>query len=146
MKRSLLLSLIMLCSSLGIGLSQNFSSEDREHRHHRSERSTPEERAEIQSKELTLALDLSSSQQEELRKSLLEFHTELKGIRDGFDKPFKDLSRDDKHQLKSKMLDVKIAFKKDMKQVLSTEQYERFDTKMLMKDRQMKQQRSRKRK
>ncbi|WP_146185896.1 hypothetical protein [Flavobacterium album] len=103
-----------------------------EKRHHdrkfdkgQMENFTPEQRAELQVKKLTLALDLSDKQQTEIKAFLTEkgkerekAMAEFKANRDAG----KKLTPDDRFAMKNRMLDEKIAMKAFMKKTLDARQ------------------------
>jgi len=98
----------------------------REHR----ENFTPEQRTELKVKKLTLALDLSDKQQKELQKLLLnaetqkvQFMAKHKADREAG----KKLTDDEKFSLKTIRLDNQIAMKREMKKILTAEQYASFE-------------------
>lgn len=91
---------------------------------------TPEQMAELQTKKLTLALDLSSSQQQQIlalntatakdRKQKMEAR---KAKMEKKEKP----TADEKYAMLNERMDAKIAHKQKMKQILSKEQYEKWE-------------------
>jgi hypothetical protein len=91
------------------------------------EKFTPEQRNELMLKKMTLELDLSDKQQNQMKSIIAEKsakHEAMKKDRkEKTDKP----SRDQRFAMKSKMLDDQIAMKGKMKNILSPEQYEKWD-------------------
>ncbi|MEZ4803643.1 MAG: hypothetical protein R2797_12800 [Gelidibacter sp.] len=92
---------------------------------------TPEEIAQLQTKKMTLHLDLTSAQQSEVEKLLLAEAKERKAKMETFkakkeagEKPTKD----ERVKMENARLDHEIEFKKKMKAILNAEQYEKFDT------------------
>ncbi|MDB4293404.1 hypothetical protein N9954_08360 [Maribacter sp.] len=93
---------------------------------------TPEQKATLQTKRMTLALDLSATQQEQvqllyleqakLRKSQMEERKARKASEDA-----KKPTSDERYAMQTARLDQQIAHKAEMKKVLSTEQYERWE-------------------
>ena len=91
---------------------------------------TPEQQASLITKKLTLALDLSDNQQQQVlalntnvaktRKAKMEAH---KAKKEKGNKP----TSDERYNMVNERLEVKIAYKKSMKKILSTEQYERWE-------------------
>ena len=90
------------------------------------EKRSPEARAEIQSKQLTLQLDLSEKQQVQVQNVLLKHYTEGKAKRDANRKSDKKLTEEQKTALKSERLDAQIALKAEMKTILNAEQYVKY--------------------
>lgn len=90
---------------------------------------TPEQRATLQTKELTLTLDLSEAQQKQVMQLALEeakYRQEkwedIKTKREGDDaeKP----TAEEHFEMKNAMLDRQIAYQQNMKKVLTEQQYE----------------------
>ena len=91
---------------------------------------TPEQHATLQTKKLTLVLDLSDRQQSQIlalnttvatkRKAKM---TAFKAMKEKGEKPTKE----QRYQMMNERLDAKIAYKKKMKEILSNEQYERWE-------------------
>jgi len=91
---------------------------------------TPEQIAALRTKQLTLVLDLSESQQQKvlalntesakLRKQKMEAREAKKEKKE---KP----TSEEKYAMMNAQLDAKIAHKQSMKQILSTEQYEKWE-------------------
>ncbi len=105
------------------------------------EKLTAEQRVELQTKRMTLELDLNSKQQTELKKVLLtqakkreEKQNELKEKR----AENKALSADEKFELQNEMLDNQIAFKAEMKKILTPEQFTKWESKMAQNKEKMK--------
>lgn len=93
---------------------------------------TPEQQAEIQTKRLTLDLDLNSNQQKEVKAIILEqakkreaLKAEIKAKREKGEK----LSADERYEKQSDRLDDQIEFKVKMKKVLTPEQMKKWEAK-----------------
>lgn len=91
---------------------------------------TAEQKAELQVKKMTLDLDLNDKQQKDLKKLLVEQNKKREEarakhqeIKDSDKKP----TNDELFAMKSKMLDEKIAFKSEMKKILSDKQMEKWE-------------------
>lgn len=91
---------------------------------------TPEQIAELKTKKLTLALDLSDDQQQrvlalntEMAKAKKEKIAAHKVKMEKKEKP----TSDEKYAMMNDHLNAMIAYKKSMKQILSQEQYERWE-------------------
>ncbi|KAB8151720.1 hypothetical protein EZY14_017615 [Kordia sp. TARA_039_SRF] len=105
---------------------------------------TPEQHATLQTKKLTLALDLSAQQQAKVltlqtkkateHKAKMEAH---KAMKEKGEKP----TAEQRYQLMNERLDAQIAYKKSMKKILTNEQYERWEKMQLHKGKQKKQRR-----
>lgn len=127
MKNVILLGLLMMGF---IGLAQNERGEHRQ-REHLKELS-PEQMATLQTKRMTLALDLTVAQQKQMQKVNLEEATsrvakmqEMKDKRqDGeMTKP----TSEERYAMQTERLDQRIAQKSQMKQLLSQEQFEKWE-------------------
>ncbi|WP_298510022.1 hypothetical protein [uncultured Kordia sp.] len=91
---------------------------------------SPKELATLHTKKLTLALDLSDKQQAQVlalqtkvateRKAKMEAH---KAKKEKGEKP----SKEERYKMMNERLDAKIAYKKNMKEILSDEQYTRWE-------------------
>ena len=91
---------------------------------------SPEQIAELQTKKLTLALDLSKNQQQQflalytatakIRKQKMEAR---KAKTEKKEKP----TSEEKYAMMNERLDAKIAYKQKVKQILSEDQYERWE-------------------
>lgn len=92
-----------------------------------SEFFTPEQQAELQLKRMTLHLDLTTKQQEEIKKIVLENakkqaakRTEMQAKRAEGKTP----TAEERFQMQNQRLDNQIAMKAEMKKILSKEQME----------------------
>lgn len=83
----------------------------------------PEQRAELRSKQMTLELDLSESQQAQVKQLFLK----SKKNRTSADKKNSPKTSSEKFQAKSERLDNRIAFKKELKNILNDEQFEKWE-------------------
>lgn len=94
------------------------------------EKFTPEQRNQLMLKKMTLELDLSAKQQEQM-KSIIAEQTAKRESRMKEWKANKDtdskLSSDERFARKSQMLDEQIAMKAKMKTILSADQFEKWD-------------------
>ncbi|OBX21504.1 MULTISPECIES: hypothetical protein [Bizionia] len=131
------------------------SAQDKKQMHKKGERTekmqsyTPEEMAELQTKKLTLDLDLTEVQQKQVmalnlegakeRKAMMEKRQELQK-----EKEAKSVSKDNKLKMKNDKLDKQIAMKAKMKEILNDEQYAKWEK--LQKERMEKGRNSRKQK
>lgn len=105
---------------------------------------TPEQVAELQTKRLALALDLSEAQKKEIynlnladakeRKQKMEERKALK--EKGKDR--KELSSDEKFEKANEQLDKKLAKKEAMKRILNEEQFAKWEKLMQEKGKQRK--------
>lgn len=100
-----------------------------EHRREMMEQLTPEQMAELKTKHMTLALDLSEKQAKEVLQLNTEMATkrkahfeEMKAKKDESDKRPK-LSAEERFQMKESRLDAEIAEMRQMKTILTDTQY-----------------------
>ncbi|MEO1011073.1 MAG: hypothetical protein AAFX53_07170 [Bacteroidota bacterium] len=111
---------------------------------------SPEQIATLQTKKMTLALDLTEAQQKQvhslhlekakLRKAKMEERKERKENKEG--RP----SAEERYALQMEHLDSQIAHKAEMKEILSPEQYERWEKLAMHKAKRHKQERQGERK
>ena len=93
---------------------------------------TPEEMAELQTKKMTLHLDLNEAQQQKVmainlenakdRKSIIETRKKMKESNES-----EPISKEDKLKMKNDMLDKQIAMKQKMKSILDEKQYVKWE-------------------
>lgn len=87
----------------------------------------PEQRVELQVKKMTLHLDLNENQQREIKKLLTDKNKKWEAGKDQRVKAKKDLTANEKFEMKNKKLDDKIAYKAEMKKVLTPTQFEKWE-------------------
>jgi len=85
---------------------------------------TPQQRAELKTKRMALDLDLSPTQQSEILKLNLDLETEREK-RKAEQKKKGELAANEMFERTSKMLDTKIATKKQLKSILTEAQFEK---------------------
>lgn len=112
-----------------VGMTIVAQPRNNKHQGNGMEKFTPEQRTELQVKKLTLELDLTDSQQREIKafvadkNAKMEAHrTEMKAMKEKGTKPTKD----ERFAMKSKMLDEQIATKKRMQKILNEKQFEKW--------------------
>ncbi|WP_419212544.1 hypothetical protein ACNR9Q_00095 [Maribacter sp. X9] len=91
---------------------------------------TPEQIATLQTKKMTLALDLSDSQQSKIEAMFMEDAKIRKAKMETFKKRKESgekMSTDEKFNMLNERLDRKIERKKEMKSLLSPEQYAQYE-------------------
>lgn len=101
---------------------------------------SPEEVATLQTKKMTLHLDLTDAQQKQIQAILLEqakarklkMEARKKMHEEGGEKP----SKEDRFNRANEQLDSRIALKSKMKNILSTEQFEKWERGNAMKGKQ----------
>jgi len=93
---------------------------------------TPEEIAGLQTKQMTLDLDLTEAQQQKVSAIILENATVKKAKMEAFKKNKEKAdgekpSKDEMLKMKHEMLDAQIANKQKMKQVLNEDQFKKWE-------------------
>jgi hypothetical protein len=83
---------------------------------------SPEQKAELSSKRMTLQLDLNEAQQKKLYAVELE-HAKSRNTQFQNKKNKSELNDEERFKLKTERLDAEIAMKKEMKSILNKEQY-----------------------
>ena len=125
-----ILTMVMLTGfAMSAQPAQRRTEGQRPEKEHR-EPFTAAQRAELRSKKLALKLDLNDKQQKEIQKLLLTRETEReqlmaqhKANRDTAKKP----TADDRFAMMSKRLDAEIAMKKEVKKILTIEQFAKYE-------------------
>ena len=118
---------MLLCSiSLFAQRPPRGESDNPRHLMEKMKEFTPEQRAELESKRLTLSLDLNENQQQAVKTLSLEHGP--KGNTKRLDREAKkNLSSDELYQMQSDRLDNKIAFKSGMKSILNKDQFAKWE-------------------
>lgn len=116
--------ILALMMVIGIGASA-------QHGRERHTQFTPEQRAELQAKRMTLALDLNEKQQNDLQKIFTDrnkkaeqFKSQIKANKEAA----KKLTNDEKFAMRNRILDEKIAMKAEMKKILNADQYTKWES------------------
>jgi hypothetical protein len=91
------------------------------------------QQTELAVKKMTLKLDLTSSQQQQIRPLLADkiakrkvMHEKREAMKES-GKKRKELSANERFKKKNELLDNKIVFKAEMKRILNKQQYEKFE-------------------
>lgn len=91
---------------------------------------TPEQRTELKVKHLTLALDLTDKQQKEMQKLFLNQNKEKEQFM-ALHKANKDAGKkptvDERFAMQTKRLDAQIATQREIKKILTAEQFTKFE-------------------
>lgn len=90
---------------------------------------TPEQRAALKTKRMTLDLDLSEQQQQQIQTVLLEAEKNRPSMDERKERmeKRKDISSEELYQKSMERLDAKIAMKAKFKEILTDEQFEKFE-------------------
>lgn len=130
--KTLLLILVLLISLPNVITAQNTQRQNQTANNRGMADYTPEEAATLQTKRMTLLLDLSEKQQAQVQKLFLENATQRRAIREANqakkqtgqgNKPAKD----ERFAMQNKRLDHEIAMKAKMKNILNEEQFAKWE-------------------
>lgn len=95
-----------------------------------TKQTTPEDRAEIDAKQMTLRLDLTSSQEKQVKDALIAHYSEGKAKRQSIKKSDKKISDEERQKMRVERLDSQIALKAKMKTILNAQQYAKYSQMM----------------
>ncbi|MDI9309954.1 MAG: hypothetical protein QM535_07035 [Limnohabitans sp.] len=116
--------LALIIAIIGFGISAIAQNNPK------GEKLTPDQQNQLQLKRMTLEYDLTPSQQKDLAPLLAgrnnkkrERREEMKANKENH----KQLSANEKFEIKNKMLDEQIEFKSKMKKILTKEQFEKWE-------------------
>lgn len=125
----------ILAMAMMMGFAMNAQSGNRKMDGNRPEKEhhnpfTPAQRAELRAKKLTLALDLNDKQQKEIEKLMLagaterqQLMTQHKADREAGKKP----TQDEHFAMMNRKLDAEIATKKELRKILTAEQFAKYE-------------------
>ncbi len=116
------LIIVMALATFAVN-AQNKNSERKENRKEMKANLTPEQRADLKTKKMTLALDLTASQQQKVKQLILKAENE----RPERPENWKEMTDTQKYEAKSAMLDRRIAMKKELKEILTEEQMTKWE-------------------
>lgn len=123
---------IIAASMVLIGLQaqaqrpQHQNKDDRMAFHQQMKDLKPEQRATLKAKKMTLELDLDESQERQVEQLILDQELEREGNRPD-KKERSELTADERFALMESRLDRQIAFKQEMKSILSEAQWNKFE-------------------
>ncbi len=123
--------MVFLLATVTALAQPHHGNRDRGARHHRLEKLTVEQLADLQTKRMILALELSEKQEKAVYQLHLDKAEKLKARRQEAlarreaEQPA-PRSNDEWYQRESARLDEQIAYQQSMKDILSEEQYEQF--------------------
>jgi protein CpxP len=144
MKKTAILSLLFLTAVMSLSAQENSGQNHRgpkEGRFSQKEVLTPEKQAAIQTKRMELALDLDNKQQNAVEKLFLKEANERNAQRDSRLKENKKSQMTTGYEKNMAQLDKKIAHKRAMKSILTTTQYEKWESSLTKKEAKMKRRR-----
>lgn len=123
-------SILILVFAFTLTMQAQKKGGDRENRENRGLKLTVEQQTTLAVKKMTLVLDLSDKQQDQIKplisaqvaakKAAMQSRKENKEAK-------KELTSDEIYAMEIKKLDNQIAFKNKMKNILSKEQFEKFE-------------------
>lgn len=117
-----ILIIVMSLATFAVN-AQNKNSERKENHKESMANLTPEQRADLKTKKMTLALDLTASQQQKVKQLILKAENE----RPERPENWKEMTDTQKYEAKSAMLDRRIAMKKELKEILTEEQMTKWE-------------------
>jgi len=132
MKRLIIIALVLVTAQVTAQERNSRQNKERGERSERYQDYTPEEIATLQTKKMTLHLDLTKSQQKEIQKLNLENAKERKVKMDArksqkegdeFQKP----SKEERLKMQNERLDNQIAMKNKMKNILNEDQFAKWE-------------------
>ncbi len=126
MKQVLMIVLLVVSGTLQAQPPGHGKEGPRKNMHDKMEQFSPQQKAELKTKEMTLHLDLSEAQQTEIMKLNLEMATKREQNKPEIKKQG-DISTNEMYERANRRLDEKIATKKKLKSILTKEQFEKFD-------------------
>ncbi len=126
MKRLSIVLIVIICATSFAQSHRDEKQENRKELKNEQQNLTSEQRAELVSKKMALALDLTDGQQREVQKLALEQSKDRKDLQEKR-KAKKELSETERFETKVARLDRKIAYKKKMKSILNEDQYKKWE-------------------
>lgn len=117
--------IFMVLGSLAI-TAQNKTIEKKKLNKELRENFTPEQRAELLSKKMTLDLDLTDLQQKEIKQLFLD----LEKDKPTYSKIKKETTSEDKYKFKKTQMDRRITLKRELQKILSAEQFEKWEKRL----------------
>lgn len=133
MKKLILIALALVTIQVNAqNKKQEFRKGERTEKGQRMSDLTPEEMAQLQTKKVTLLLDLTVAQQKKVEKLHLENAKERQAFREARQAKRKDgsgknSSKKERLEMENQRLDKQIEMKKNMKKILNDEQFEKWE-------------------
>ncbi|WP_347373209.1 hypothetical protein [Aequorivita sp. Q41] len=103
--------------------AQNKDGKRKDHRSEVKENFTPEQKAALKAKKMTLALNLNNSQESKVKELFLEMDKSTPPRSENF----KEMTSQQKYDAKSAMLDRRIAMQRKIKEILTEEQMKKWE-------------------
>jgi len=146
MKKLILIALALVTIQVSAqNRKQEFRKGERMEKGQRMSDLTPEEMAQLQTKKMTLALDLTEAQQKKIEKLNLENAKDRKAKMEARQAKMKDSkgekpSKEERLKMMNERLDKQIEMKQKMKKILDDEQLEKWEKNHAQKQRAAKKQ------
>ena len=134
-KKTAVLGLLALMTSLGMNAQQGHRKGPRQERAQQKENLAPAQQAALQAKKMTLALDLNSKQQKAVESLFMAQANERESMRSDRDNK-KEVahkerpSKEERYERNMAQLDKKIAHKTAMKDILTEDQFKKWEKEM----------------
>jgi hypothetical protein len=132
--KKLIVTAVLLVGFLTFAQEKEIQKGERKAKMENRESLSPEQQAELQVKRMTLDLDLNTKQQGEIKKIVLEQAKKRETKKAAWKakkEAGKSFSKDEKFAIKNEALDEQIAMKSEMKKILTTEQFSKWETKLV---------------
>jgi len=142
MKKTLLLTALILVSCISFAQQGPRGERSEKKGKERMENLSPEQRADLKSKRMTLHLNLSDAQQKSAKQLILDQELKRENWKKDREKN-KSLSEEAKYEKMQDRLDAEIEMKRQWKELLTAEQFERFE-KIKLKNKRNKRNKDRK--
>ncbi|MDO6761364.1 hypothetical protein Q4566_14220 [Tamlana sp. 2_MG-2023] len=131
MKKILIIAIVLI-GLQGIAQEQGKEGKRQHQKHHQKMDLTADQMATLKTKKMTLALDLTASQQSEIQALNLEKATKRKAMMaerkaNKDNEKSKKLTSDERYNKEIARLDMQIAEKAKMQKILNKEQFEKFE-------------------
>lgn len=149
-KKTAVLGLVALMTSLGMSAQQGHRKGPRQERAQQKEALTPAQQAALQTKKMTLALDLNSKQQKAVESLFMAQANERETMRSDRDNKKevtnnKRPSKEERYERSMALLDKRIAHKTAMKDILTEDQFKKWEKEMNSRNKVRNQKREQKR-
>lgn len=121
---------VVLAALLLVGITAMAQEQNRKEGRRQMADLTPEQMATLQTKRMTLALDLTEDQQSKIQEMFAKNAAERKAKMESYKaskERWETLSDDEKFALQNERLDKQIAHKEEMKSILNNEQYDKWE-------------------
>jgi Spy/CpxP family protein refolding chaperone len=121
---------LMVMAFLMVGMTVLAQERIGRHQGNGMEKFTPEQRSQLQLKQMTLNLDLNEAQQKEMSSIIADKNAKIEAHRTAMKAMWEKEgtpTNDERFAMRSKMIDEQIATKKRMEKVLNPKQFEKWN-------------------